>query len=100
MAKQQQRPRIDKSRLSDITTDLEKTVSELTGQPTGKSFTLADTQPVKERKPGLTAKDRAKFTTMLKPELRAMLQAVADNRAISIADVLETILIEYFGLKK
>lgn len=97
MAKQQ-RPHIDKSRLSDLE-DLEKTVAEITGQ-SGKSFSLADTKPTKERKPGLTAKDRAKFTTMLKPDLRSMLQAVADNRAISIADVLETILIEYFDLKK
>lgn len=98
MAKQK-RPGIDKSRLSDIQ-DIEKTVAELTGQTSGKSFSLADTKAGKERKPGLTAKDRAKFTTMLKPELRAMLQAVADNRAISLADVLETILTEYFELNK
>ena len=93
------RPKLDTSRLADLE-NLEKSVGEVTGQRTGKSFSLADTTPPKERTPGLTAKGRVKLTTMIKPELRDMLQAVADNNAISLADVLETILLEYFDLKK
>lgn len=98
MAKQQ-RPKLDTSRLADIE-NIEKSVGEITGQRTGKTFSLADTKPPKERTPGLTAKGRVKLTTMIKPELRDMIQAVADNNAISLADVLETILLEYFDLKK
>jgi hypothetical protein len=97
MAKQQ-RSRIDTSRLADIE-NIEKSVGEVTGQK-GKSFSLADTTPPKERKPGFTAKGRIKLTTMITPELRAMIQAIADNNAISLADVLETILLEYFDMKK
>lgn len=93
------RPKLDTSRLADLE-NLDKSVGEVTGQRTGKSFSLADTTPPKERTPGLTAKGRVKLTTMIKPELRDMLQAVADNNAISLADVLETILLEYFDLKK
>ena len=96
MAKQQ-RSRIDKDRLADIN-DLDKSIEEITGQK-GKSFSLADTKPPKERTPGLTAKGRVKLTTMIKPSLRDMIQAVADNNAISLADVLETILLEYFDIK-
>lgn len=98
MAKQQ-RPKLDTSRLADIE-NIEKSVGEVTGQKTGKTFSLADTTPPKKREPGLTAKGRVKLTTMIKPELRDMLQAVADNNAISLADVLETILLEYFDMKK
>jgi len=93
------RPKLDTSRLADLE-NLEKSVGEVTGQRTGKSFSLADTTPPKERTPGLTAKGRVKLTTMIKPELRNMLQTVADNNAISLADVLETILLEYFDMKK
>ncbi len=98
MAKQQ-RPKLDTSRLADIE-NIEKSVGEVTGQRTGKSFSLADTTPPKERTPGLTAKGRVKLTTMIKPELRDMIQAIANNNAISLADVLETILLEYFDMKK
>jgi len=97
MAKQQ-RPKLDTSRLADLE-NLEKSLGEVTGQK-GKSFSLADTTPPKERTPGLTAKGRVKLTTMIKPELRDMIQAIADNNAISLADVLETILFEYFDMKK
>ena len=96
MAKQ--RSRIDKDRLADITS-IDKSIEEITGQK-GKSFSIADTKPPKERTPGLTAKGRVKLTTMIKPELRDMIQAVADNNAISLADVLETILLEYFDIKQ
>lgn len=98
MAKQQ-RPKLDTSRLADIE-NLDQSVGEVTGQKTGKTFSLADTTPPKERTPGLTAKGRVKLTTMIKPELRDMIQAIADNNAISLADVLETILLEYFDMKK
>ena len=98
MAKQQ-RPKLDTTRLADIE-NIEKSVGEVTGQKTGKTFSLADAEPPKKREPGLTSKGRAKVTTMIKPELRAMLQAVADNNSMSLADVLEIVLVEYFGLKK
>lgn len=92
------RPKLDTSRLADIE-NLDQSVGEVTGQK-GKSFSLEDTKPPKKREPGLTAKGRVKLTTMIKPDLRDMLQAVADNNAISLADVLETILLEYFDIKK
>jgi len=99
MAKQQQRPKTDKSRLADLG-DLTKQAAEITGksEPKKPSFTLADAKPPKEREPGLTAKGRAKFTTMLRRDLREKLQAIADNNAISVADVLETVIEEYFDL--
>lgn len=92
MAKQ--RPKRDLSAIN-----FNETVSEATGKPAGKSFTIEDTKQPAEREPGLTIRGRVKFTTMLKPELREKLQAIADNRAISIADVLETMIEEYLGLK-
>lgn len=45
-------------------------------------------------------RNRAKFTTMLRPDLRERLQNVADRHAISIADVLESIIEEYFEIKQ
>lgn len=98
MAKQQ-RPKADKSRLADLG-DLNKAAAEITGKGEEKkpSFTLADAKPPKERAPGLTAKGRAKFTTMLRRDLREQLQNIADNNAISIADVLETVIEEYFAI--
>jgi len=92
------RPKTDKSRLADLS-DLDKQAAEITGQEAKKkSFSIDDTKPPKERPPGLTAKGRAKFTTMLRGDLRDKLQAVADNHAISIADVLEKVIEEYFDL--
>lgn len=65
-----------------------------------KSFTLQDATEPPNREPGLTAKGRAKFTTMLKPELRQRLERIAQNRQISVADVVETIILEYLDIPK
>lgn len=92
------RTKTDKSRLADLS-QLTEEAQDITGRGKSKSFTLADAeQPAKEQEPGLTKKNRAKFTTMLRPDLREKLQNVADNHAISIADVLETIVEEYFEI--
>jgi hypothetical protein len=65
----------------------------------GKTFTLEQaTAPPPERTPGLTAKGRVKFTTMLRPDLRAKLETLAASNHISAADVLETIIQEYFDI--
>ena len=63
------------------------------------SFSLEDaTTPAPDKIPGLTAKGRVKFTTMLKPELREKLDNLAAKNGISTADVLERVIIEYFGI--
>jgi len=94
MAKRQ---KSDISRLGDLS-DLTGKAEDITGKETSKSFSINDTKDSPDRSPGLTAKNRAKFTTMLRPDLRAKLQNVADNHAMSIADVLEIVIEEYFGL--
>jgi hypothetical protein len=63
-----------------------------TGKP---AITADDLRTPTERAPGLTNKGRVKFTTMLKPELRQQLETIAQNRATSVADVLEIIVTEY-----
>lgn len=70
-----------------------------TGNARKKTFTAADRRKpaTSKRQPGVTAKGRAKFTTMLKRELRTDLERIAQNRGISIADVLEQILVDYFA---
>jgi hypothetical protein len=70
-----------------------------TGTPRKKTFTAADRrEPGKsKRQPGTTAKGRVKFTTMLKKDLRIEMERIAQNRQISIADVLEQILVDYFA---
>lgn len=77
----------------------EVTTRKTSSSTSKKSFTLEDTTPAPTPEPGLTKKGRVKFTTMLKPELRDKLQNIADNNALSVADVLETIIEEYFNLK-
>ena len=72
-----------------------------TKKPAGKTFNLDDTQPVKQtkRQTGITAKGRAKFTTMLRTDLREKLDNTAKRNHMSIADVLEQVITEYFGIK-
>jgi hypothetical protein len=84
--------------------EIERQTAEVTGGKTttgkpGRSFTLDDAKRKKERAPGLTARGRARLTTMLRPDLREKLEAIASNRGISIADVIEVIIEEYLGLK-
>ena len=96
MAKRQ---KADKSRFSDLS-NLDQEASKATGKGKSKSFTVEDTKPPKNKpKSGLTAKNRAKFTTMLRPDLKAKLDHVAKRNALSIADVLEVVIEEYFGFK-
>lgn len=102
MKKQPTRPKPDLGGLLSAE-EIERQAAEITGKETtgksGRSFSLADAKSVKERTPGLTARGRARFTTMLRPDLREKLEAIASNRGISIADVIEIIIEEYFGLK-
>ena len=63
-----------------------------------KSFSLKDTIEPPQRDLSLTLKGRAKFTTMLKPELRQALERIAINKQMSVADVLELIISEYLDL--
>jgi len=94
------RHKADKGRLEDLNQLTDQAV-EITGKDTSKRFSIEDTRPQrKQRQPGLTAKNRAKFTTMLKPDLKEKLQNVADRNHMSIADVLEVIITDYFGLDK
>lgn len=105
MSKQKStRPKID---LNDFIPDpeaVEANVKAITPQQesnTGRrfSFSLEDaTTPAPDKIPGLTAKGRVKFTTMLKPELREKLDTLAAKNGISAADVLERVIIEYFGI--
>lgn len=100
--KQPQRPKTDKSGLLSPE-EIERQTIEITGSEKsatgGKSFSLSDAKQIKQREPGLTARGRARFTTMLRPDLRSKLEAIASNRGITIADVLETVIEEYLGLK-
>lgn len=73
-------------------TTTRSTAPPTTGKP---SITADDLRPPEKRSPGRTNKGRVKFTTMLKPELRQQLETIAQNRAISAADVLEIIVTEY-----
>ena len=97
MAKRQ---KTDKSRLlNDLENITEKTAAA-TGADKGKTFSSDDIKPPsKKQDPDKTIKGRKKFTTMLHPDLRDKLSNVARNNQMSIADALEIIIKEYFGLK-
>lgn len=71
-----------------------------TRTPTAKSITADDLRPPAQRTPGRTNKGRVKFTTMLRPDLRTQLETIAQNRATSVADVLEIIVVEYLDTLK
>ena len=69
--------------------------------PGKKAITADDLRTPAKRAAGLTNKGRARLTTMLRPDLRAQLETIAQNRQISIADVLELIIVDYLdALKK
>jgi len=70
-------------------------------RPTKQAISADDLRTPAEQPPGLTNKGRVKFTTMLRPDLRAQLETIAQNKAISLADVLEIMITEYLdGLQK
>jgi len=105
MSKKMSRPKIAAGfNLEGLPTPetVEANVKAITPQAigsSGKTFSLEDTTtPPPDRTPGLTAKGRVKFTTMIKPELRQRLETLAAKNHISTADVLETIIMEYFNL--
>jgi hypothetical protein len=102
MSKRPARPKIVEGFDLDTglpTPEQAKQTIQTTVAKSNKTFTLQDAENAQERKPGLTNKGRAKFTTMLKPELRQKLQSIATNRQISVADVIETMITEYLGLQ-
>lgn len=102
MKKQPTRPKTDLGGLLSAE-EIERQAAEITGADKsasgGKSFSLSDAKQKRQREPGLTARGRARFTTMLRPDLREKLEAIGSNRGITIADVIETIIEEYLGLK-
>lgn len=64
--------------------------------PTVKpTLTPDDLRTPTEREPGLTSKGRARFTTMLRPDLRDKLETIAQNKGMSLADVLEIMITDY-----
>jgi predicted amidohydrolase YtcJ len=79
----------------------EITGQAVTGQDSKKTFSIDDARPVKQSRQaqGITAKGRAKFTTMLRTDLREKLDNLARRNNISIADALELIVTEYLGIK-
>lgn len=62
-----------------------------------KRFTLADAKE-KEQEP-VNEKGRARFNTTIKPELRDLLHRIAKNNGLTVSDVLEEVLVDYFGIK-
>lgn len=60
-----------------------------------KRFTLAD---AKEKDETVNEKGRVRFNTTIKPELRDMLQRIAKNNGMTVSDVMEEIMVDYFGL--
>lgn len=55
-------------------------------------------KPLKNKKE-VNSKGRTPFTTMIRPELRDALDTVAYNNRETVADVLNTVLCEYFGIE-
>lgn len=94
------RLKIDKTDLILDVKSINKKVADVTGVDSGKTFSIDDLkQKDIERDPRITSEGRKKFTTMLHPDLRGKLNNVAKNNQMSIADVLEIIVKEYFGIK-
>jgi hypothetical protein len=100
------RQKADKSRLGDELNEINEKAAAVTGADKGKgkgkikTFSSDDIEPpAKKQEPDRTIKGRKKFTTMLHPDLKTKLGNVAKNNQMSIADVLEIIVKEYFDLK-
>jgi len=63
-------------------------------------YSIEDTKNFTSKyKPGMTRKGRVKFTTMLKPEYKKLLQVISVNKGLSVADVLEGIVEDYFNIE-
>lgn len=65
-------------------------------KPTGKKYSLADTR---EPEPENEERKRKPFTMMLRPDLRILLNNVAQNNNVSLSQVIEDVLKEYFEIK-
>ena len=96
------RPKVAKTGFTDsglpTPATVDQTVERITTRKQSNektAITADDLRTPAERTPGLTNKGRVKFTTMLKPDLRQQLETIAQNRATSVADVLEIIVTEY-----
>lgn len=61
-----------------------------------KKYTLED---AKKLIPEEKRKKRKAFTMMLRPDLKNYLNIIAQNKNISLSQVMEDILIEYFDIK-
>lgn len=85
------RRKVDKSGFTDSGLPTPHKAEQATAEAT-------DTTPPK-RQAAITAKGRAKFTTMLNIEIRDKLQETADRNAVSIADVLDHILRKHYKLE-
>lgn len=70
-----------------------KTVKKTASQ----RFTLADAKKTDE---SVNEKGRVRFNTTIRPELRDMLHRIAKNNGMTISDVMEEILVDYFGITK
>lgn len=62
-------------------------------------FSLTDAKAIKEEQQ-LTNKGRKKFTTMIRPELKELLLRIAKNKGLTIPDVVEGVLLDYFGISE
>lgn len=60
-------------------------------------FSLTDAKAIKEEQ-NLTHKGRKKFTTMIRPELKELLLRISKNKGITIPDVVEGVLLDYFNI--
>lgn len=64
-----------------------------------KTLSLSDAHAVKPLNYfGLTAKGRVRLTTMIRPDIRDKVILVARSKGMSLADVIETVLCEYFEI--
>ncbi|PHN07790.1 hypothetical protein CRP01_04525 [Flavilitoribacter nigricans DSM 23189 = NBRC 102662] len=62
-------------------------------------FSLTDAKAIKDE-PQLTNKGRKKFTTMIRPELKELLLRIAKNKGLTIPDVVEGVLLDYFNMSE
>ena len=77
---------------------VQKTKSQTKAKSTKQRFTLADAADTAKEE--INEKGRARFNTTIRPELRELLQKIAKNNKMTVSDVLEEVLIDYFGLEK
>lgn len=66
--------------------------------PKTRRFTLADAK--EQEQESVNEKGRARFNTTIQPELRDLLQRIAKNNGLTVSDVLEEVLKDYFGIRK